>query len=147
MIGVSAIARLFGGKLGKFLLIGGAVVAIGGYIAWQQWTIESLEADKTQLQRDKASLEANLQATEAALADEREKVRKLAKARDRAAQRAAEFRQLQREVDNAPDSDDGPVAPVLRSTLERLRERSAGRADQEGATGDTGGAADSPAAP
>lgn len=103
-----------------------AVVVLGGLLFAQV-----KHSGKLSAQRDQATKVANENAKVAK--DERE-------ARARADKIAADatakweqarkrFNESRKEIANAPPSDDGPLAPVLRRTLDGLRVEGAGAAD------------------
>lgn len=86
-----------------------AVVLAGGW-----WYVGELRSDRAEL------LEALR--VERLVSGHRE--RALSIATERVKEQEAENAELQdriEEIENAPDSEDGPVAPVLRRTLDRLR--------------------------
>jgi len=133
---------LTGGLARKALKTAVPVIVVAG-VGW--WLVGLIEENRD-LEHTVAAYEASLEAQREALAAERRKVAVLSAARAEAERRAASFREMREELADAPESDDGPVADVLRGTLERLRERSAGE-DQAGKAGNPGGTADAAAGP
>jgi hypothetical protein len=123
------IARVFGGwRLYVALGIAAAVAAAGGYVWHLGSTAADLRSDVAQLQKDKGKLEAQLETAAAAAASNAREL-EAATVRHEAALRSVERYYEQVLADNradmkrkaealhAPDSDDGPVAPVLRRVL------------------------------
>jgi hypothetical protein len=133
---------LTGGLARKALKTAVPVIVVAG-VGW--WIVGMIEENRD-LEHTVAAYEASMEAKNKALAAERRKVAVLSAARAEAERRAASFRELRKELADAPKSDDGPVADVLRDTLERLRERSAGQ-DRAGATGDPSGTSEAAADP
>lgn len=111
------------------IFIAAALVGLGFGI--EELRIAHVKADLLQCQKDAETHRADTNATTAATiatqantaADTRTQV--LAKQRDL----AAVSQQTQDRITNAPSTDDGPIAPVLADTLERLRAQARGSAD------------------
>jgi hypothetical protein len=137
------IAGLLGGGIARKLLKTALPVVV---IAGAGWWLVGLIQENRDLEHTVAAYEASLEAKNKALAAERRKVAVLSAAKAEAERRAASFRELREEVADAPEADDGPVAPVLARTLERLRERATGE-DRAGDAGDPGGDPEEPGDP
>jgi len=108
-------------SLSTDVMIGALIVALAGagYGAWQQRSVSSLKQDLSEARSAAQAAHDALKRTEAALVVEAA----------RRAQRDATVARLRKEISDAPDSDDGDVAPVLRRTLDELRTRSDGGAE------------------
>lgn len=113
----------------RWLLIGAIVITTvgGGY-----WYVSNLQDENAALEEANSILRAELfQAIDAAEQNRMEvervkeeslrQIRSVKKERDRMIKRAKRFQSLLGEIRHAPESDDGPVAPVLGNTLDRLR--------------------------
>ena len=106
------------------------VLSIGG------WLINEYRIDKVKAERDTAidgltranevidqwrgvseKLSANLNNARRERAEAEEAVKAL---QAELIEQAADYQPIRQRIDDAPDTDDGPVAPVLRDTLERL---------------------------
>lgn len=106
------------------------VVALAG----GAWGIRSYMAEHELMKKDIARkddvIRENVQALATMTQQHAITVRVLEDERAVAERRSVELNQIRREIANAPDSDDGPVAPVLSRALERLRPE-APAADQD----------------
>ena len=112
--------RWVSGNFVPALLGAGALIALG-YVGWLKWTISDLEATVAADRAKQIELETELYAMRierAATAAANAQVEAMLK--EAAALDAATARSLQ-EVDDAPEADDGAVAPVLRRALDSLR--------------------------
>lgn len=88
-----------------------AVLGAGAYIRHLRAELQAEKADRVELQAKFDSYSRKADAMVDALATEREEaVKRLEAARNR-----------EREILNVPHEQDGPVAPVLRDSLDRLR--------------------------
>jgi hypothetical protein len=109
----------------KLIGIALAALAIMSMVGMGIHTIRTQAADLATMtdQRDTAVAAAKTNA-EAIEKLKRQHARDMAAIVDdqtKAKERAARSDSIKKEIANAPASDDGPVAPVLRSTLSRLR--------------------------
>lgn len=107
------------------------LVALTVALLWKTWQTNNL-ANELALERSALSLmtekrdEWQREATEAAnQLDEAERQRRDAEAavqalQEELASQAESYDTLRQRIQRSPASDDGPVAPVLRDTLERL---------------------------
>lgn len=95
-----------------------AVLVVGG---WLWLWIGGLRVENADLHAERARLRDDLAIHRALLADQNRALRALAKAEAEAVIRRREAELMRREVANAPEEEDGPLAPVLRSALDRLR--------------------------
>lgn len=94
------------------------VLVVGG---WLWLWIGGLRVENADLHAERARLRDDLAIHRALLADQNRALRALAKAEAEAVIRRREAELMRREVANAPEEEDGPLAPVLRSALDRLR--------------------------
>ncbi|MEL7982163.1 hypothetical protein AAG584_19160 [Vreelandella titanicae] len=107
------------------------LVALSVALLWKTWQTNdlanelALERSALQQMTEKRD-EYQRKATEATnQLDEAERRRRLAEAdikalQDELAEQAEDYQALRQRIQRSPASDDGPVAPVLRSTLEAL---------------------------
>lgn len=107
------------------------LVALSIALVWKTWQTNDLAnelaLERSALsqmtgQRDQYQRDANQAANQL---DEAERRRRLAEAgikalQEEMAEQAESYDALRRRIQRSPASDDGPVAPVLRSTLESL---------------------------
>ena len=121
---------LLAGGLGRKLIVGGIIAVVLAFGAWRitahfaeherrAQEITALRSTLAENERALAEIQAGHAATVAALQGE------LSAARERTEQ----FNDIRKEVNRAPSSADGGVAPVLRHALERLRLDPTGHAD------------------
>ncbi|MDT8428508.1 MAG: hypothetical protein RQ757_07050 [Pseudomonadales bacterium] len=128
LLGGAALRRLGSGAI-LSIVLGGAVWFYGqwragkleGVINTQQATLTATIQSRDEWRAAAEASAARLQRMEAIEAAARESVSRLQA--ELAAQDAAGAVQEQR-IEAAPESDDGPVAPVLRDTLSELRQMS-----------------------
>lgn len=107
------------------------LVALSVALLWKSWQASNLanelalERSALQQMTDKRD-EWQREATEVAgQLDEAERLRREAEAdvqelQEELAEQAEGYQALRQRIQRSPSSDDGPVAPVLRDTLERL---------------------------
>jgi hypothetical protein len=98
-------------------------LAAGLAVAWVGWTwaAQARDAARAESQAYLTAAEQNLRA---ALAERQRALnvqRALETERQAAAKRELQLRELRRRIDSASPGADGPVAPVLRDTLNGLR--------------------------
>ena len=113
----------------RWLVIGVSVLAAGlglwGYVGHLKARAATAEASVVRLSDNLAATitaaDANAAALEAAKLQAAEHIAALERDRAALAARIARDRTIQREIDHAPPADDGPVAPVLSRTLDRMR--------------------------
>jgi hypothetical protein len=105
----------------KLALAGAAVVALG-IAAWRvSGFIEEYHRRGAELDRMAAVNAANLEALAAIEADRQAAESALATALEASGARRLELEALRKDINRAPSDQDGPLAPVLGDTLERLR--------------------------
>lgn len=124
--------------------IAAAVAAILAAGWWLSHRVDTLEAENDTLRSNvvtaTAAAQANAAAVDAVKAQAATDMAAVVADRDALARRLAAVAQMKREIANAPASDDGPLAPVLARTLDRLRLTSAGAGPGgSGGEGDTTG--------
>lgn len=94
--------------------------------AWGTLRINALRSDLEDSRREAKEHAAMLAQTVAAAKELRERaertINELANQNAAAVERMREAQQRERAILNTPESENGPVAPVLKRTLERLRE-------------------------
>lgn len=118
--------RLLGGLSWKWLLAA-ALAAAGAGLWIHVKTIEAdrLAAEKALMARDLASAvdaaEMNAAAMRRLRAQAARDLAAVTAERDAHAARLARLNLIGRKIDDAPESDDGPVAPVLGAALDGLR--------------------------
>lgn len=123
------LTKLFGSLLGgwkKWLAVGLGAALVAGYVVLLHLRLEAADSARrlAELQRDQAvaAAEANAAAFERAKADAAKAVNALEAERAASVARARQIASLKSEIARARQTaDDGPVAPVLRHTLDRLR--------------------------
>lgn len=120
------------------IAIGLAVAAALGlwwYVDHLQGRAEAAEARAIRLEvglnEAVADASANAQAFEQLKVDNERTIAAVERERDSLSRRAARVRVIVKEIERAPDSDDGPVAPVLRRALDRLRGDGAAGGDED----------------
>lgn len=99
-----------------------------GWIVWENHTLKSdLALERSALSQMTGQRDAwEQEATELVVQlDKAERLRRLAEAdikalQEELAEQAEDYDTLRQRIQRSPASDDGPVAPVLRSTLEAL---------------------------
>jgi hypothetical protein len=105
----------------RLVIWGAAALAIGGAVWWVMGLRSDLAAARAEAENLSAALTIERDAR-AALVQERDRiVAALEAAQAAASARAARTARLREDIARAPDSDDGPVAPVLRGALDGLR--------------------------
>ena len=108
-----------------------ALLAMGGGWLWHDWQTGRLEerlaearGESTDLRTSLSKWQAEAERRKQALDQVREDARASEAARreleSRLEQKDAAYQELRQKISAAPESDDGPVAPVLRKTLEDL---------------------------
>ncbi|RDC69674.1 hypothetical protein DLJ49_18725 [Rhodovulum sp. 12E13] len=120
------VARFFWKPSNRYLLLQAGIVAAAAWaFSWQHDQLEDARAaadtaaDRAEAQEARADgLEKTLEAERRTHAREIEAVRQAVEEERARAQRAQEL--LER-IQAAPPEDDGPIAPVLRDTLDALR--------------------------
>lgn len=116
-------------SMGKVIALAAAAATLAGGVLY----IKALRADVSRLETERAALvhdlseavatnDANLAAMASMQQAANERIAALQREREALAKRAARVRIIYREIDHATEADDGPVAPVLARTLDRLRE-------------------------
>lgn len=124
----------------RLVAIGAAVLAAGA----AAWWVQGIRADLAQTEMERAVLEASLRDSLAAMQqaerDHKSALEALEAAEATAAQRGKVLARLKQEIDRAPDTDDGPVAPVLGAALDGLRLTPGSSAAADDLPGDAGGA-------
>ena len=118
-------AALSAGRIAVIGVAAAAVLGVWFYVGHLRDRADNAEnaAAVAATQRAAALEAANVNAERAvAIATAKDRLIAAVQAdRDAALRRADELQAIQREIDRAPDEDDGPVAPVLRRAAERLR--------------------------
>lgn len=115
------------GGIGRWVALGAAVAIVGAglYIRDLRQDVALLKAEKVVLERDLSDAvavgNANAAVVDAIRADSRHREEALARERDAFAERATRLSTIIGEIQNAPQTSDGPVARVLRDALDRLR--------------------------
>lgn len=115
------------GGIARWLALAAVLAAAGGgfYIRELRQDVALLTAQKVAAEKDVQTAVDTAKRTELTLSIEREEafLRELAleRERDAFAVRAGHLQSMIGEIKHAPKSADGPVAPVLRDTLGRLR--------------------------
>ena len=99
--------------LGSFL----AMAAVLGWITWQDHQVSTL---KRELQEARASAASYEQTLTALQTDTKAKIAALEAERDRQISRTKNMERLLGRIEGASDENNGPVAPVLRDTIDRL---------------------------
>lgn len=100
---------------------GAAALAIGGAVWWVMGLRSDLAAARAEAENLRSTLQSE-RAARMAIVQERDRVIATMEATaSAAAERAERVTQLREEIASAPDSDDGPVAPVLERALDGLR--------------------------
>ena len=108
-----------------------ALLALGGGWLWHDWQTGRLEERlaeargestnlRTSLSQWQAEAERRKLALEQVRQDARESEAAMRELEARLKQTDAAYENLRKQISAAPDSDDGPVAPVLRKTLKDL---------------------------
>ncbi|WP_328184649.1 hypothetical protein [Marinobacter sp. OP 3.4] len=108
-----------------------ALLAMGGGWLWHDWQTGRLEerlaearGESTDLRSSLSHWQAEAERRKQALDQVRQDVRAAEAAmlelEARLEQKDAAYEELWQRIQTAPESDDGPVAPVLRKTLEGL---------------------------
>lgn len=125
--------KVIGGLLGRWLGGGtlAALIAMGGGWLWHDWQTGRLESRLAEARGESTELRALLSEWQAAAerrGQELERAQEEAEAARVAVDRLegqletqeTAYHQLRQQILSAPESQDGPVAPVLRNTLEAL---------------------------
>ena len=117
--------------LSKCIAIACALAVAGtvGYFKWQNGRLSTqLEAaaitigvQQNQVETAKAVADANIAALDAVKADLARQEIIAAKAKEAERKRTVELNAAKRKIQDAPKTDDGPVAPVLRNALDGLQ--------------------------
>lgn len=128
--------------LDRRVLIGAAVVAAIGYVAWQRHSLATARAERdaalasvSDLQRVNAENVAEIGRIRAAEAAARQAINDVAKA---SADRARQSDKLKRRIDDASRTDQSGCRDAggpIRAAIDGLRSRAAGGPDQNGTTG------------
>jgi len=115
----------------KTLAVAGAVIAaVAGYALWERAGRAEAETALVMAEARATAYQEAAEANRRALVLVQENARRSEEAV--AAAHAGELARLERrtriltEIENAPETDDGPLSPVLRRAVERLRESRAG---------------------
>lgn len=123
------LSRFAGALLGgwrKWALAAGAALVVAGYIGWLKWDIAAKEAALARVtaERDEAVrvAAANAQALEQLSQQAVDAIAALEAERAAFARRASRVQVIVREIERAPSTEDGPVAPVLERAIGRLYE-------------------------
>ena len=98
----------------------GLLLALGAGLALWLW-ISGLRADLAEIQREKATLRRHVALQRSLLAERDRALEAVAEAARRADALRRSSQKAREEAIHAPQADDGPLAPVLRRALERLR--------------------------
>lgn len=135
------IAAIFSSKFGLIAIAALAMTIVGviGYqhiaLGAKQTKIESLELNVKQWrdahQKARDAAEANLRAFEAEVRRTQLVTSLLEKKNIESEKRLMQIESIKREIANVAKTDDGPVAPVLSRTLERLRKFGASGTDDD----------------
>ncbi|WP_046079654.1 hypothetical protein [Halomonas sp. HG01] len=123
--------KLFRLLPGRVWLIGALVAAVVGGWLWHQTVTARLELAVTEAQFEADSLRRGRDAWQAranryrddlvtAIAEQAHAERAVRELQDSLAEVDERYRALRQRIARAPAEDDGPVAPVLRDTLEAL---------------------------
>lgn len=107
----------------KYLMIGGIAIVIGlvGMLGYYKYQLVVAEKNLITLKVERVLLKGEIE-TQKKIIAKKELARKLTDTRlTEQLQEAAELDAMLEIIRNAKEEDDGPVAPILRSTLERLR--------------------------
>lgn len=128
---------LAGGLLGgwkKWALVGLAVLAVAGYVLLLRAQVAEARLDAAQAQHRAAlwegAAETNRKALDRLRADTERAQAEMAATHRAALARLERRTRILQEIADAPETDDGPLAPVLSRALERLRQQGAGNSDQ-----------------
>ena len=118
---LAALGGIFG--LNKYLMIGAVIVMAGlaAMVGYYKYQFVVAEKNLVTLKVERVLLKGEIE-TQKRIIAKKELARKLTDTRLTA--QLAEVEELNEKLEiiqNAPESDDGPVAPVLRSTLNSLR--------------------------
>ena len=105
-----------------------AVAALAGLFAWQDQQIRSLRSERDRAVASAASYESSLEILRADMAA---KIKALEKERNREIARSRDLQRLLGQIEGASDEKDGPVAPVLRDTIERLYGNAKNRSESD----------------
>lgn len=102
-----------------------AVIAAGvagfAYVGWLKWSIADLEADLATESARRMALESQVVTLKFENALKDAATAELEATLKDSARLDAESATRLKEVDDAPEADDGPVSPVLRRALDGLR--------------------------
>lgn len=138
MIPFAAIAGKAAGLLGgwkKWVAIGAAFagVALFAYVQTLRLAARAAELELVQRERDQAIelAETNAEAARQIRAHAVHTIKALEATAAAAAARARRHETIRSGVLNAPDADDGPVAPVLQRVFDELRAGSPGAGDPD----------------
>lgn len=107
------------------------VIVVGGGWLWHQSETAQLESALSEARADAEVLRRGLDAWQAraeryrddlaaAIAEQAHAERAVRELQAELAESGDRYRELQRRIEQAPESDNGPVAPVLRDALEAL---------------------------
>lgn len=125
----------------KWALLGLAVLAVAGYVLLLRAQVAEARLDAAQAQHRAAlwqdAAETNRQALDRLRADTEKAQAEMAATHRAALARLERRTRILQEIADAPETDDGPLAPVLSRALERLRGQAA-RDDHEGGVREAG---------
>lgn len=124
-----------------------AVAGTVGYFKWQNGRLNTqLEAANTmlvvaqgQIDEAKGIADENIAAVERIRADLKRQEEVAAKAQAAERKRTVELNAAKKRIQDAPKTDDGPISPVLRNALDRLRPDGDGAPTADGADANQSG--------
>ena len=145
-------------SLSTYLVAGSlaSVALISGYFTLKdraktarlEAAVAMIDVQRAQLDQAKRANDANIAAIAAIKADLARQADVAAKAQAAERKRAAALALKLKRIEDAPATHDGPIAPVLRTTLDGVRSHGDGDTSADGADADPSGApADRPGEP
>jgi hypothetical protein len=105
-----------------------AVVMLAGLFTWQDHRIRTLKAERDRAVASVASYESSLETLRADIAV---KIQALEHERDREVARTRNLQRLLGQIEGTSNEKDGPVAPVLRGTFDRLYRNTENRSESD----------------
>lgn len=98
----------------------GSFIAMAAFLGWISWQDHRITTLKRELQTAEASVASYQQGMATLQADTKAKIEALEAERNREISRTQNMERLLGRIEGASDEKDGPVAPVLRDTIDRL---------------------------
>lgn len=113
---------LSGGAITKYLMMGliGVTLTTGGLWLYARGTVHSLETVIEQKKGEIVRLTTEVETAQLSASLQEQAARELTKRIEKERIEAEELRAQLEDIANAPDSDDGPVADVLRRAVDGL---------------------------